>query len=128
MKNMEFWSRETDWKILIVAAALSISGFAGLLHVWPEFLNIPWVFGTGVALALLLLPWGLFNLVRPIRARWDRRWSIAEAIVVPIAWLLLLIALSLWFYHVAVHERKKIEDLIFIIAESEYFRKLPRTR
>jgi hypothetical protein len=112
MKNIQFWSRETDWKILIVTGGLLISGFVGLLPVWPKFLNNPGLFGTGIAIALLALVWGMFNLVRPIRSRWDRRWSIAEAIVVPIAWLVLVITLVACLNQVEVQHKRKIDEMM----------------
>ena len=111
MKNIEFWSRETDWKILIVASVLIASGLVGLLPVWG-FLNHPWLIGTGIAITLLALVWGMFNLLRPMHARWDPRWSVAEAVVVPISWLLLVTALVVCLYQVEVQNQEKIEEMM----------------
>ena len=50
-----------------------------------------------ISAMLLVFVWGGFRVVRP---RWySQRWTVAEAIVVPVVWGLLVAALGFWFYY-----------------------------
>jgi hypothetical protein len=95
MNNVQFWSRATDWKILIATGALGFSAIVGWILPDPvpqedlRLVNSILVAGLG------LLVWGVFHLIQPLRHRW--RSSAREIIIVPATWLLLVVALAFLF-------------------------------
>jgi len=107
MNNIQFTSRRTDFKILKVVAVLGISALAGfvlaLLYegIYPEpfvpigFAVFFWEAIVSVPLALFV--WCSFLLIRP--GRYSRKWVIVEWIVVPLVWLLLVLAFDAWVHH-----------------------------
>ena len=74
---------------LIVAALVG-----AVLPPPAPFENIPILDGLTTA-ALLVFAWAVFHLVRP--ATYSRKWAIAEVIVIPAFWGLLVGALAVWF-------------------------------
>jgi hypothetical protein len=98
MKNIELWSREIDWKILIFAGAfcsLALAALVGSALPPPiPFRQTP-LLGGLLTTALLVFVWSLFHLVRP--ERYSRKWAVAEAIVIPVVWGLFVGALAVWF-------------------------------
>ena len=82
------------------AAAVGILGAAALVGFFFIPTPIESARFVGPFLTVIFIPftWGAFRLVRP--SRYGRAWLIAEFIVVPVLWLLLVIALGIWFGHI----------------------------
>src|SRR5438477_336503 len=97
MKNIELWSRQTDWNILIAGGSLLLAAVTGLALPTPAPLDHIEIFDAFITTLLIILVWAAFHLVRP--AGWSPKWSVAEFIAVPAVWLLLVVALAVWFYH-----------------------------
>src|ERR1041384_2137708 len=97
MRDIEIWSRNTDWKILITVGWLLLAIVAGFIVPAPAPLDHIQPLVALMTMFLMIFVWALFRLVQP--ARWSRKWSVAELIVVPAAWLLLVVALAFWFSH-----------------------------
>lgn len=110
MKNIQFASRRTDIRVVAVSGFLGFSAVVGWLLASfslaadpMPFVNLDRAqfrlqfFGTIISVSLALLVWCSFLLVRP--ARYSRKWVIAEWIVVPLVWLLLVLALNAWVLH-----------------------------
>jgi hypothetical protein len=104
MNNIQFSSRETDRKVLIVLFSLAFSAFVGYLL--PTPLDYPGIqfFDAFITVALGVLVWGVFRLLEPAR-RYSRTWVIAKNAGIPIVWALLVLVLAVWFYHLNTNER-----------------------
>lgn len=109
MKYYQFASRRTDIRVVAVSGFLGFSAVSGWLLASFFFANDPLqfvnldpvqfrvqIFETLISVSLALLVWCSFLLVRP--ARYRRKWVIAEWIVVPLVWLLLVLAFHVWFH------------------------------
>jgi hypothetical protein len=97
MKNIEFYSRETGQKILLILVCLGVSALAGCLLPTPFEDSSARLFDAALSVALAVSVWCGFHLIKP--RRYSQKWAIAELTVVPIVWLLLMLALAVWFYH-----------------------------
>src|SRR6185295_1715543 len=95
MNNVQFWSRATDWKILIALGALGFSAVVGCILPDPVPLEDFRLVNSILVAGLGLLVWGVFHLIQPLRHRW--RSSTREIIIVPATWLLLVVALAFLF-------------------------------
>lgn len=98
MKNIQFTSRETDYKILppfALLASFAIAGaFAGLFL--PSGYDV--ISGTPAILAamsagLALFVWSVFRIIKPVY--YDRNWKIAEVVTVPLYSLILTLAAAI---------------------------------
>ena len=100
MKTIQIWSRDADRKILVVLCflfCLALAAVTGSLLPEPEPADNIRILDAFIAAMLLVFVWAGFRLARPLRCR--QRWVIAEVITVPLLWLLLIIALGIWFAH-----------------------------
>jgi hypothetical protein len=95
MKSQMFPSLKTDDKVLIILLCLGFAAVIGCLL--PAPYDISHAFGGFISVTFGILVWCLFRLIEP--RRYSRRWAIAELTVVPIVWMLLMLALAVWFYH-----------------------------
>ena len=95
MKNIQFTSRKTDLKVLAVVGFSAAAGF--LLPARFEDSFLARFFDAILSVPLALLLWSAFHLIEP--SKHGRKWTIAEWIVVPIVWFLLMLALNAWFHH-----------------------------
>jgi hypothetical protein len=101
MKNVEIWSRVADRKILAAAAAfciLLLAAFVGGCLPGPEPDDVFPLINGFIAAMLLVFVWGLFGVVRPSRR--GQGWLMAQAVGIPLIWLLLVTVFGLWFRHV----------------------------
>lgn len=106
MNNIQFASRRTDIRVVAVSGFLGFSTVVGWLlasffdvNELEPFLPIGRLqfFETVLSVSLALSVWCSFLLVRPVR--YSRKWVIAERIVVPLVWLLLVLAFDVWVLH-----------------------------
>ena len=113
MNNIQFASRRTDIRVVAVSGFLGFSAVAGWLlasfflvndlEPMQPIGNLDRVqfrvqfFEAIISVSLALLVWCSFLFVRP--ARYGRKWVIAEWIVVPLVWLLLVLAFDVWVHH-----------------------------
>jgi hypothetical protein len=95
MKNIQFTSRKSDLKFLAVIGFSAVAGF--LLPGRFEYSYHAQFFDAIFSVPLALLVWCGFHLIEPTIH--SRKWTIAEFTVVPIVWLLLMLALAVWFHH-----------------------------
>ena len=98
MKNIQLWSRDIDRKILIVIGAfcsLLVAALIGSVLPPPFPFKHITIFDALLTTALLVLVWSVFRVVRP--DRYSRKWAVAEAIVIPVVWGLLVGVLAVWF-------------------------------
>ena len=112
MNNIILWSRGTDRKILAtlgVICGLLFAAFVGSIIPSPGPSESFAFVNAAITTSLLLFIWLGFRLLRPIR--YDRRWLIGEFIAVPLLWLLLVVALAIWFHHLHGASDEKIEIL-----------------
>ncbi len=96
MKNVLLWSRAADGKILTRMGYISfvaLAGFTGLLLPAPTEAS-PLV-GSIISATLLVLVWAVLHLVQPRRP--SHKWVVAKRIVIPTIWVLLMVAVALWF-------------------------------
>ena len=94
MKNIHLTSQRIMFRILLVVVLSTIAGF--LLPMLSE--DFP-PFDAAISSPLALLAWSVFRLVAP--NRYDRKWTIAEFTLVPIAWLSLMLAFNVWFHQLS---------------------------
>ena len=96
MKSIELSSRETDRKVLIILFSLAFAASVGF--VLPTPLDAPGIrlLDALITIALGGLAWGVFHLLEP--ERYGRKWDIVRIAGIPILWLLLVLALGVWFY------------------------------
>src|SRR3974390_2385251 len=97
MDNILLWSRATDRKILIagvVACFLLLAAAIGSALPTPEPVDGLSLLQGLIAASMLAFVWGGFRVARP--ARRGGRWVVAEAIVVPLVWGLLVAVLGFW--------------------------------
>ena len=102
MQNIELWTRDRDRKIAAAACATLIVAFAALIGAWiptPEPLGESHGLNSLITSALLVFVWAAFRTVRPIR--FSQKWIFAEVVAVPLIWVLLVVALALWFHHLS---------------------------
>ena len=97
MKDIQIFSRETDRKVLLVLFGLGVPALAGCLLPTPFEDSHVRLFDAVLSAALALLVWSGFRLLEP--RRYSHKWEIAERTVVPVVWLLLILAFAVWFYH-----------------------------
>jgi hypothetical protein len=113
MRNVLLWSRATDQKILIAggaACSLLLAAAIGSALPSPESVDgLPLLQGLITALMLIVV-WSGFHVLRP--SWYSPRWVVAEAIVVPLVWGLLVTVLGL--YLGGMHSVRDIEMETFI--------------
>ncbi len=76
MKNLQICSRETGLKIVLAAGLLGLASSIGAILLpspAPDFDAS--ILGGVLTGTLLVLVWGIFNLVRP--SRYSRQWAMA---------------------------------------------------
>jgi hypothetical protein len=112
MKSTQFYSRETVQRILIALACLGVSVFAGCLLPTPFEDSHARVFDAALSVALAVFVWCGFHLFEP--RRFSRKWAIAELTVIPVIWLMLMLAFAVWFYHLE-QARDEILDYFRIL-------------
>jgi hypothetical protein len=98
MKNIQVWSRDTDRKILTAAGAvgsLGLAAFIGSVLQPPTPSDHMPLFDGLLTSMLLVLVWSVFQLVRP--GQYSHKWAVAQVIVIPVVWGLLVGALAVWF-------------------------------
>jgi len=95
MQNRLFPSLKMDDKVLIILLCLGFAAFIGCLLPVPFYVSR--VLGGFISVGLAVLVWCVFRLVEP--RRYSRKWAIAELMVVPVVWVLLMVAVGVWFYH-----------------------------
>ena len=95
MKNVQLTSRKTDLRVLLVIVFPAFAGFllSMLFEDFPQALLCDAV----ISIPLALLVWCAFRLVQP--SHHSQRWTIAEFTLVPIIWLLLMLAFVAWSHH-----------------------------
>jgi len=101
MNTLELWTRNTDRKILAgITGPGCVAAAAAFGLMLPIPLSCRWLSPVGALLgaALLVFFWSTFQLIRPVRQ--TRSWAIAELVAVPLAWLLMMVVLGLWFHQV----------------------------
>lgn len=113
MKNIQFTSREMDYKFLAALAALASFAaagiFLGLLMPRGGQIHAPWIFAA-VSVGFALLVWSVFRLVEP--SRYTRGWKIAEITVVPLYWLALILAAYIGFGWLIEHTIQQMQNLV----------------
>jgi hypothetical protein len=97
MKDMQFTSLKSDIKVPIVLFCLGFSAFVGYLLPTPFDDSHAQLFDAGVAVILGAFVWAVFHLIEP--RRHGQKWMIAEFTVIPFVWVLIILALGVWFYH-----------------------------
>jgi len=97
MKNMQFSSRKADQKVLIVLLCLGIPALVGCFLPPPFAGLLALLFDVVLSVALAVFVWCVFHLIEP--RRHSQKWVIAELTIVPAIWLLLMLAVAVWFYH-----------------------------
>jgi hypothetical protein len=114
MKNIQIPSFETYSKVLValgMAGIFAIAGvFVGCLMPWPlnEIHYAPLIFAA-ISVGLASLVWSLFRLIEPVH--YDRAWTVAEITLVPLYWLLLLLAVNVslgWLIQRSIEEMKDV--------------------
>ena len=95
MKNIQITSRKTDLKVLFVVVFSAVAGF--LLPSHFEISYYARFFDAVFSVPVALLVWCAFHLVEP--RRHSKKWTVAEFMIVPLVWLLLMVALDVWFHH-----------------------------
>src|SRR5580704_15162069 len=98
MRNIQFWSRETDFKIILFSLctiAITFAGFVGMLlcddpvsYITPAF-----------SFAFAIFAWGVFKIIEP--PFYGRVWARSKAIGIPALWLLLFISFTILFSEIA---------------------------
>lgn len=98
MKNIQFTSRKTDYKILPLIALLASFAVVGIfvgLFVPAGYGGIhgaPWILAA-ISAGLALFVWSVFRMIEP--AGYSRNWQIAEMILVPLYSLMLTLGAGL---------------------------------
>ena len=99
MKNRQFTPLKSDVKASIISLYLGVFGVIGCVMIpggpFRDFYGL--LFNAGVSVALGALVWCVFRLIEP--RRHGQKWVIAELAIVPIVWLILMLSLVVWFYH-----------------------------
>lgn len=93
--NFQYMNQRLAYKAFFVVGLSAVSGF--LLSTLEPPPTAPLI-ELIVSVPLALLLWSVFHLVEP--ANPSRKWVIAELTVVPVVWLLLMLALGVWLFHV----------------------------
>jgi hypothetical protein len=93
MKNLQFTPENVFCGILSAFNFIFFFAMAGASAIffmpWPfEQLPHPALVLAASSVGLATFVWALFRLIRPVHA--NRRWQIAEIIIVPFCWLLLV--------------------------------------
>ena len=109
MRNIQVSSPETDRKVLTVAA-VTISAAVGYLL--PALLQDPRmrILDALITLALGILVWGVFRLLEP--SRFSQKWVVAKIAGIPIVWLLLVLALAIWFSHLRMADVERRNQMV----------------
>lgn len=114
MTNIPFNSRRINGKsigILVLAGFISVAAVIGCclmpgasnkiswwhaFSLWPfdNLWNRAASINACISVGLALFTWSVFRLIRPVHP--NRSWRIVQAILVPLCWLLLLLALDGW--------------------------------
>jgi len=109
MKNIQIFSRETDRKALFILFGLGVPALAGSLLPTPFEDSHARLFDAVLSVALAIFVWSGFRLFEP--KRYSHKWAIAERTVVPVLWLLLMLAFAVWFYHLDQAKYEMVEIL-----------------
>lgn len=97
MNDIQFTSLRSDAKIPIILFCLGISAFVGYLLPTPFDDSRARLFDAAISVILGGFVWAAFRLIEP--RRHGQKWMIAEFTVVPLVWVLLMVAIGVWFYH-----------------------------
>jgi hypothetical protein len=128
MKNIQLTSWKTDQIVLpvltlvgflLLAAGFGcclVSGPSDYLNWWQGFsllhfylLSRASSINAGISVGLALFIWSVFMLIRP--AYPDRNWQTAEVILIPLFWLLLLVAADLSLLWLVQHSVQRFQDI-----------------
>ena len=105
MRATQVWSRETDRKILVGLGCLALASGVGFLLPEPvEGLRLLNVF---IASVVLVFVWGVFRILQPMQ--YGRVWLKGELFAVLSTWIVLMIAVGIWFAHL---ERTAARDWV----------------
>jgi len=88
MKNLQLTSRKTNAKVLTALASVGFFAIAGELI--GCFVPAAACALAVISVGLAVFVWSIFRLIKP--GRYDRSWNLAEVILVPLCWLMLLLA------------------------------------
>ncbi|HXC35889.1 MAG TPA: hypothetical protein VNV43_08435 [Candidatus Acidoferrales bacterium] len=130
MKNIEFTSRATDRYILPVFALVGffvlaagsgcvlpgISRWQNFSMVRIDILNHAAFINGAISIGLAVFTWSVFKIIRP--AYPDRNWQIAEVILIPVIWLLLLAAADLSLSLLVQHSMQELQDIVNAIIQA----------
>jgi ABC-type transport system involved in cytochrome c biogenesis permease subunit len=119
MKNVLIWSRATDRRILVAAGGgclVALAGGIGAALPAPVPYDSTQLVQGIIAAALLVFIWGTFRLARP--RLHSQRWVVAEWVVVPVAWGLLVTVLGLWLssFRETFERLQTAENILTIMA------------
>lgn len=95
MKVRQFSELKTVPKVLVVLFCLIIPVLAGCWMPAPYDDSHARLFDVALSLALAVFVWCGFRLIEP--ARYSLKWAIAELIIVPVVWFLLILVFAHWF-------------------------------
>jgi uncharacterized BrkB/YihY/UPF0761 family membrane protein len=128
VKDLQLGSRKTDRERLfslawagffVVAAGFGCCLAAGLsdeIRWWRAFrffrfdlLRVSFI-NAGISLGLAAFTWSVFRLFRPIHP--NRNWRIAEVVVVPFCWLLLLLAVDVLLGWLVQQSFQDFQDIV----------------
>jgi hypothetical protein len=115
MKNIQFTSRETDYNFLIPLALLASFGAAGvflglLMPTHGQIHEAPWILAA-ISVGVALFVWSVFRLIEP--AHYNRGWKIAEVTLVPLYWLVLVLAAYVCLGWLIEHSIQQMQDIVF---------------
>jgi hypothetical protein len=100
MKNIQQTAPETDRKIQFAASVFLVMTFLALVgYLLPTPLEETKgrLLGAGISLLAGFMAWNVFQLLQP--AKHTHTWKVKKAIGIPMIWLLILLALTLWGFH-----------------------------
>jgi hypothetical protein len=118
MKNIQLTQRETDLKVLAVAAKvgafITVGGIAWLFTLLscgndaqydPVDLSLPFI-NFLISIAAALFTWSTFNFIEPFR--YSRNWQIVKFIFVPLVSLLFLVAINVALHFVIQRDQFQV--------------------
>jgi hypothetical protein len=113
MKNIQFTSRETDYRLLVPLALLAFFAAAGvflglLMPTHSQIHEAPWILAA-ISVGSALLVWSVFRLFEP--AHYTRGWKIAEVTLVPLYWLVLVLAAYVCLGWLIEHSIQEMQNL-----------------
>lgn len=85
----EWWQSFSLWRFAVLNWASSIN--------------------AGISVGLALLTWSVFRLFRPLHP--NRNWRIAEVILVPLCWLVLLLAVDALVAWLSQRSLQELQDI-----------------